>query len=191
MKEDELHEHNITGLRMMTASVLGSKPLDIFMIVLIIIYTIMVLIFLALDDSFYDNNPKLELSFQIIELFILFIFCVDIGARIYAFRMLFLKDRFNIIDIIIIGVAIIFTILDMVIDNNTASAIFRIRGVFRLLRVALLIRKLDELKQTRKAKAQGEIDYADFKSPLERTLEILTNLKECLEDQKYIRDLNY
>lgn len=191
MEKDELKEHNVTGFRMMIASFLASKPVDISMIILIIIYTIMVLVFLAFDDTFYDNNPNLELSFQIIELFILFIFCLDIGARIYAFRMLYLRDKLNLIDIFIIFLAIVFTILDMNISNNTASAVFRIRGVFRLLRVALLIRKLDELKETRKAKMKAGVGYSDYKSPLERIIEILASLRDCLEDQKYARDLNY
>lgn len=176
LKEEELKEHNVTGFRMMVAA---------------IIYTLMVLVLLAFDDQFYDDNPKLELSFQIIELFILFIFCVDIGARIYAFRMLYLRDKLNRIDIFIVILAIIFTILDININDRKAKAVLRLRGVFRLLRVAILIRKLDELRNSRKAKMKSEIDYSDFKSPFERTIEILTNLKECLEDQKYVKDLNY
>ena len=151
----------------------------------------MVLVFLAFDDSFYDDNPELELSFQITELVILFIFWLDIAARIFAFRMLYLGDKMNLIDIFIIGLAILFTILDMNIDDSTASAVFRIRGVFRLLRVALLIRKLDELKETRKAKQKNEIDYSDYKSPFERTIEILTVIRDNIEEQRYVKDLNF
>jgi hypothetical protein len=74
MKKEELKEQNITGLRYRMAMVLASKPVDISLIVLIILYTIMVIVFLAFDDSFYDDHPNLELSFQIIELFFLFLF---------------------------------------------------------------------------------------------------------------------
>lgn len=104
--------------------------------------------------------------------------------------MLYLKNKMNIADIFIILLTIIFTGLDMIIDDNTASAVFRIRGIFRLLRVVLLIRKLDEFKETRKAKQKNEIDYTDFKSPLERTLEILTVIRDNIEEQRYVKDIN-
>jgi hypothetical protein len=74
LEKDELKEHGVIGLRQKTARLMMSKPVDISLIVLIIFYTIMVLIFLAFDDSFYDDNPALELTFQITELVILLIF---------------------------------------------------------------------------------------------------------------------
>lgn len=82
-------------------------------------------------------------------------------------------------------------ILDITITNEVASSFFRFRGIFRIFKVAMLVKKLDYLHKNEHSKNKSEIDYSDFKSPLERTMEILTNLKECLEDQKYIRDLNY
>lgn len=99
MKDEELKEHNITGLRMMIASVLNSKPVDISMVSLISLYTIIVLILLGFGKKFYDDNKGFELTFQIIEIILLFIFCIDIAGRTYAFRMLFLKDKLTIIDI--------------------------------------------------------------------------------------------
>jgi hypothetical protein len=57
--------------------------------------------------------------------------------------------------------------------------------------VVLLVRKYDQLKDSRNAKKKSEISFSDFKSPLEQTLEIMTTLRECLEDQKFVRDLNY
>jgi hypothetical protein len=161
------------------------------MIVLIILYTFIVFVLLAFDDSFYDDNPDVEILFQTIELIILFIFCLDISARVYAFRMLYLRDYLNIIDIAIIVIAIIFSILDICIDDTYASTIFRLRGLFRLIRVVLLVRKYDHLKDSRNAKKKSEISFSEFKSPLEQTLEIMTTLRECLEDQKFVRDLNY
>ena len=75
LNNDELCDYDIIGFREKTAKFLMSKPVDITLIALIIFYTIMVLIFLAFDDSFYDDNPELELTVQITELLILFIFC--------------------------------------------------------------------------------------------------------------------
>jgi hypothetical protein len=191
LQGDELMEVNIVGNRLSIAKLLNSKSWDISMIVLIILYTFIVFVLLSFDDSFYDDNPDMEILFQTIDIIILFIFCADIGARIYAFRMLYLRDYLNIIDIAIIVIAIIFWILDICIDDTYASTIFRLRGLFRLVRVVLLVRKYDQLKVSRKAKMKSEISFSDFKSPLEQTLEIMTTLRECLEDQKFVRDLNY
>jgi hypothetical protein len=51
--------------------------------------------------------------------------------------------------------------------------------------------KLDNKSPVEKLKERNQIDYSDYKSPLERTLEILTSLKECIEDDKFIRDIDY
>jgi hypothetical protein len=191
LEGEELLQNKITGLRLTTAKFSNSKACDICMIVLTIIYTILVLIILSFGESFYDDNPDAEIAFHIIELIILLIFCVDIVARIYSFRMLYLKDYLNIIDITTIILAIILAIIDMSVDNSVASALLRIRGMFRITTLLLLVRKLNEVKGSNKAKKKSEISYSEFKSPLERTLEIMTALRECLEDQKFVRDINY
>lgn len=113
------------------------------------------------------------------------------GLKIYAFQSRFLDEKMNLLDIFIILIAILFTILDMNIKDDIAGAVFRLRGIFRLLRVALLIRKLDELKKSKKAKNKYQVDYSDYKSPLERTLEILSYLRDDLQNQKYVKDVNF
>ena len=75
MEKVELKEPNIVGFRKKIATLLTSKPFDICHIVLIFIYTILVLVFLSLHDSYYDDHPKFELGFQLADLAILFIFC--------------------------------------------------------------------------------------------------------------------
>jgi hypothetical protein len=66
----------------------------------------------------------------------------------------------------------------MAVDNSVASAIFRSRALFRLFKLIILVRKLDEMEEVKKSKKRSEVNYTDYKSPLERTLEILTTLRE-------------
>lgn len=50
-----------------------SKPIDIFIIVLIILYTLLVIVYLAIEDLI-DEEDELTLSLQVVELIFLFIF---------------------------------------------------------------------------------------------------------------------
>jgi len=55
-----------------------------------------------------------------------------------------LRDYWNILDIIIILISIAFVLLDLLLEtNNALSGFLKIRGIFRLLRVFILIRKVN------------------------------------------------
>ena len=58
-----------------------------------------------------------------------------------------MKDWLNIADIIVIFLAIVFVTLDMVMSDDTLDDVFKLRGLFRLLRIILLIRKFDAIKK--------------------------------------------
>lgn len=94
----------------------------------------------------------MEFWLLVFELVILGIFCIEIGLHIYAFRCLYFSDVWNILDIIVILLSILFVVLDMVINNSVIKDILKIRGVFRLLRLFILIRKLNELRKKNEAR---------------------------------------
>ena len=100
------------------------------------------------------------------------------------------KDKVNIIDTIIILISFIFTIVDIAVASNAAFRIVRIRGVFRLFKVGTIIKQIDDTKDSRKS-ASKYVSYNDYKSPLERTIEILSNLKDSIDDQQSVRDIDF
>jgi hypothetical protein len=52
----------------------------------------------------------------------------------------------NIFDFIVIILSIAFVILDILVKNEALQAFLKIRGIFRLLRIFILIRKLNTLR---------------------------------------------
>ncbi len=141
MENDELIRYGISHGRMKVASLLRSKPYDIFMIVLIILYTLLIFLFFAFADTFFEgDNLKI---FYIIELSILGVFCIEILVHTIAFGLLYVRDWWNVFDIIIIILSLVFVFLDIYVQNDQLSGFLKIRGIFRLLRIFLLFRKLN------------------------------------------------
>lgn len=69
----DLEERNLGSCRLAIAQFMRSKPVDIFIIVLIILYTLLVIVYLAIDDEIEDSEVT-KLILQIAELVFLFIF---------------------------------------------------------------------------------------------------------------------
>ena len=115
---------------------------------------------------------------------ILGLFVIEIVSHIYAYGILYLRDVWNILDIIIILISIAFVLMDLLIETNSAlSGFLKIRGIFRLLRVFILIRKLNVVRmrrEVRKKIANTNIGY-DIRSPLEKVLEILSDLRDSID----------
>jgi hypothetical protein len=191
LNEEDFKEHNITGFRMMLARSLGSKVVDITLLILTSFYTFLVLVLMGFDRDFYDNNSGVEITFQVIEFIILAIFISDVIARIYAYRGLYFSEKFNIVDIILVSLAVVLAIIDVPVDDPKASAFLRLRGIFRLLRVGVVFLRFEEQSASNINKLKSDVAYSDYKSPLERTLEILTSLKECINDDKFVKDINF
>jgi hypothetical protein len=84
-----------------------------------------------------------------IELSILGIFVVEIALHIIALGKLYMKDYWNVFDLAVILLSVAFVLIDMLVDNNVLQGFLKIRGVFRLLRIFLLIRKLNTLRVKR------------------------------------------
>lgn len=120
------------------------------------------------------------------EIAILGVFVVEIFLHVLAYKMLYFKDYWNIFDLVIILVSYLFVFLDMFTDNDSLSSFLKIRAVFRLLRVFLLIRKLNTLKERRDISKKRLILSGgyDLRSPLEMVLEILDNLRNKLDNDE-------
>ena len=116
MDKEQLEPLGITGYRLNLALFLRSRTYDIFMISLIILYTILIFLYFAIIDQDFMSNYQYIM--YIIELSILALFCIEIGLYILAFRLYYLKDGWNVFDIIIILISIIFVFLDLFTDNK-------------------------------------------------------------------------
>lgn len=153
------------------------------MIILIIIYTLLIFVFFAYDDvsactaEERRNQKDREIIFYIIELVILGMFVIEIALHIYAYNLLYLRDIWNLIDFIVILLSVLFVLLDMFLPDSGFKNILRIRGIFRMLRVFLLVRKLNTLRVKREVLKRGltEMGY-DLRSPLEKVIDILKEI---------------
>jgi hypothetical protein len=107
------------------------------------------------------------------------IFCIDISLHIIALGKLYLKDYWNSFDLLIIILSLLFVFLDIFVDNKALQGFLKIRGIFRLLRIFLLVRKLNSLRIKRDLQKKKIITTGyDLRSPLERVLEILNELRD-------------
>lgn len=103
--------------------------MDLFLIILILLYTLLVVVMLAIDDILEDY-PDVMLAMQVIELVLLAMFCIEISLSFVGFGWLYFKDYWNIGDFIVIILTIILTIVDIIIGDSDISNILRIRGIF-------------------------------------------------------------
>ena len=116
---------------------------------------------------------------------VLGIFVVEIILHTFAYWVLYLRDPWNIADIVIILISIAFVLVDLTAKSNSSAlkGILKIRGVFRLLRVFILVRKLNivRMKTDIRKKMMSTSSGYDLRSPLERVLEILNDIRDSID----------
>lgn len=104
------------------------------------------------------------------------------------------------VDMIIILLCLAFVLLDMFADNQVLKNALKVRIIFRLLRIFLLIRKLNalrEIKEMEMRRGQGSTmattNGYDMRSPLEQVIEILVRIRDLLDqhEKPLISDINY
>jgi hypothetical protein len=89
--------------------------------------------------------------------------------------------------------AIVLVVLDISLNDSSLSSIFRIRGLFRLLRIGILIRKFYVIQKKSKERKKMQVrDIYNVSSPAEIVNEILSEIRDMVQnDDKIIEDLNY
>jgi len=161
---------------------LQSRFFDYIIIFLVLIYTLLVFIYFALDTTDNSDNNDIQFVLKVVyfvELAILIIFIIEIILKIVAFTVKeYFKDKWLVFDAIVIVISIVLVCTDMAVDNESFSSISKvIRGIFRFLRLFLVFRKLNQFK-----KIQSSISRYNVKTPVEKILEIINNLKENLDE---------
>ena len=180
LQPEELLIKGIYGTRLRMALILRSKWVDILSIILIALYSLLMIIYLGFDEQLVGAN--VILAFNSIELALLGFFCIEIVLNIYSFGYLYVFDPWNIFDMFIIILCLTFVFMSMFIVNQQLQNFLKIRGIFRLLRIFLLVRKLNALRILREVDkkrndSQSTLEY-DIRSPLERVLQILGQIKD-------------
>jgi len=119
---------------------------------------------------------------------------IEISLHIYAYNMMYLRDIWNLIDFIVIILSVLFVLLDMYLPESGFKNILRIRGIFRMMRIFLLVRKLNTLRVKRDLVKRGltKMGY-DLRSPLEKVIDILKEVQEKLhaDEDKVKKELAF
>lgn len=78
--------------------------------------------------------------------------------------------------------SVLFVLLEMTLKNDMLTGILKIRGLLRLLRIFLLFRKLNELKNKSdmQMRMKTSLGY-NIQSTLEKVLSIMTELRNDLD----------
>lgn len=79
-------------------------------------------------------------------------------------------------------------------ENKTLQGFLKIRGIFRLFRVFILIRKLNAVRIRRDLRKRHITAHGyDLRSPLEKVLEILSEFRNAIDisESKLLVELNY
>ena len=147
MDDAELEKLGVVGYRSTINKMLRSKPYDIIMIILIVIYTLLIFLYFSVEDTTFAEKSRD--IFYLIEIIILGLFSVEITMHIIALHSIYLKDPWNIFDLIIIILSILFVLLDIFVTTKAVRSILKIRGLFRIVRIFILIRKLNTLRVKR------------------------------------------
>ena len=61
-----------------------------------------------------------------------------------------------------------------------------IRGIFRFLRIFIILRKVNQFKYIKRIYSKN-----DIKTPIEMVLETVEKLKESIEDEKFLDELEW
>ena len=114
---------------------------------------------------------------------ILGVFVIEIGLHIFAFHIHYLADWLNILDIVIIILSIIFVLLDILLAaDNKFRGFLKVRGIFRLLRIFILIRKLNAVRVRREMRKKLNVGLIfGIETPVERVLEILNGMRDMID----------
>ena len=170
MDREDLVKSGIHGNRLKLSLMLASKGYDIAQIVLIVIYCILMVVTFLVEDIIYENSQcptetgtnsqdatqqKAVIDVLVfLEIVILLFFVLDILVHIIGYGLIFLKDYWNMIDAVVILVNIVFVIVDTQVQAGILKDILKIRGFFRLIRIFVLIRKVNQVKAKRERRSK-------------------------------------
>ncbi|KAL4457029.1 hypothetical protein ABPG74_014667 [Tetrahymena malaccensis] len=166
-----------------------SKTFNNYVISLTIFYTILMFCEFSIDDPTenFSNVQGMLQILQYIEIVVISLIILEILLKCYAYGIkVYFKQRVNIIDAVVISLSLILVLTDQFITQSSAKIISKFfRIFFRFLRLFIILRKM---KNTNKKAL--EYKFGD-KTPIEKILAIIDNLKQLVTDEHYYRELEW
>lgn len=131
-------------------------------------------------------------TYHSIECLFIAAFIAEIVVFRYSFKELYFSNKFNLVNVILIGIIIVFLIADIAIENFTISILLRVRGVMRLFHVPVILESIkSHLKMQKMNSYKDLLIENSTKSSVEKVIEILISLGDSLEDPKLSSDVSY
>lgn len=109
------------------------------MVMVTVLFALEIFAYLAIEEFIKEDLTANRVILGI-EALLLSVFTADVIINILAFRRHYFHDRVVLIEIIVIFLTLSFVVSDVIVEEKTDF--FKIRGVFRILRIFLLFRKV-------------------------------------------------
>lgn len=126
--------------------------------------------------------------FQILELVFLLIFATEIMMRLYAYGITYFKDVLNCVDALIVFGLLTLQILLLTIVPDTSGS-FNFLRIVRLIRLVRLFVVMNKVQKAQRAYKKAK--YLKLGSPVERVMELLTEMKSRLEEDEDVADITW
>jgi len=139
----------------------------------------------------HNDSPRIigwTENFQWMELSFLVIFSTEVALRLYAYGPHYFFDLLNAIDaLIVIGLLVLQILLLTVIPVTSGS--FNFLRIVRLVRLVRLFVVMNKVQKAQRAYKKAK--YLKLGSPVERVMDLLSEMRGRLEEEDDIADLSW
>jgi len=127
-------------------------------------------------------------TFQWLELGFLVLFTFEISLRLYAYGISYFFDVLNCIDaLIVIGLLVLQVLLLTIVPVTSGS--FNFLRIVRLVRLVRLFVVMNKVQKAQRAYKKAK--YLKLGSPVERVMELLSEMKSRLEEEEDVADISW
>jgi len=162
-------------------------------ITLIIAYMLLVFANIVLDGGCNNSDSIKDALFalKIVELVILSLFTIEILSKCFVFGFKsYFSDCWNLVDAIIILLTFALVIVDIEIEDSSIEGLSRIRAVFRLFRIFVLMRKANEVSRISR-NSSFKTKGIDVRAPVEKILGMLDHIKATTKDKEFKNEVQW
>ena len=155
---------------------ISDTKIETTLLIVIIVYSVLIFIRIGVEDDY----EEMTLYLNVIELIILLMFVAEFVLKIYAFRIKYFKEGWNVFDMFVVILCLVLTIIDLTDPDLVDYTYFRISGTLRLLRLAVLFRRLNLMRKIAQIKqARTRLNAINVSTSAEKVVEILQAVVEC------------
>jgi hypothetical protein len=169
--------------------VLSSRTASNIILWFILSYTVLIFFRIAYDDAINDEERIIVVS---LELVFLSLFLIEICLRIVAFGLRFLKNFWNIFDILIVLLCIILAAIEIEDPSLIDHSAFRLSALLRLVRLMVMFRKVNQVGKLQN-KRKKKVGILEVTSVADKVVEILRSILETQlgDDESTAEELNW